>query len=638
MRTILVAEDDAQSRYMLKTLLESKGYDVMTAENGEEALKYSHKKTPDIIISDIMMPVMNGFRLCREVKTHPTLKKIPFIFYTATFVEEEDEKLGMSLGASRFIIKPIQPDRFIQILDDMLDEYGQEKMLIPEEPLESDDKLLHMYDHSLTRKLSKTVEKLQKEKKSLIASEERLKEAQAIGQVGHWQLNLTSNVLYWSDEVYRIFGFKPQEFTASYETFLEFVHPDDKDFVGRSYQNLLERKSQYDIEYRLLLKDGTIKCVSERGQTIYDDGLLTHTIGTVQDITEKKKHEEFLAARLKLSEAFTHSVEEVLRMFLDEAETLTGSEIGFYHFVENDQKTLSLQAWSTNTLADKCTAKGAGSHYSISKAGVWVDCVHERKPVVHNDYQSLSHKKGLPKGHAPVIRQLVVPVIRNEKIKAILGVGNKPTDYTVNDIKVIQQFADVAWETVIRKQSEEKLRKSEEKYRNLFNSINDFIYTHDLQGQILDINMLSAKRLGYTTKEIIGRNLQEFMPDYSKAAFYEEFLPLIMREGYMEGTLTLLSKQGDKLYIEYKSSLVRTHNEDSFVSGSGRDITERIIAERELKKVEKQLFETQKMESIGKLAGGIAHDFNNILSPIMGYTEMLLKGIHSRGNSIVVSN
>ncbi|MCI0475421.1 MAG: PAS domain S-box protein, partial [Anaerolineales bacterium] len=121
------------------------------------------------------------------------------------------------------------------------------------------------------------------------------------------------------------------------------------------------------------------------------------------DITARRQSEEFLRARVRLMEySAIHSLGEILQKTLDEVGVIVNSPIGFYHFVEPDQKTLSLQAWSTRTLAEFCAARGEGLHYSVDEAGVWVDCVHQRQPVIHNDYASLPHRKGLPEGHAPV--------------------------------------------------------------------------------------------------------------------------------------------------------------------------------------------------------------------------------------------
>ena len=178
------------------------------------------------------------------------------------------------------------------------------------------------------------------------------------------------------------------------------------------------------------------------------------------DITEHKKVASLLQTRLRMSElAQRTGMEELMQAALDEAEFHTGSQIGFFHFVEEDQENLTLQAWSTNTLKNMCKAEGKGLHYPISRAGVWVDCFHRRVPVIHNDYASLSHKKGLPNGHAPVVRELVVPILRNGFVVAIIGVGNKLTDYTQQDVDTLQALARPIMDLVARQQAEKALQR-----------------------------------------------------------------------------------------------------------------------------------------------------------------------------------
>lgn len=179
----------------------------------------------------------------------------------------------------------------------------------------------------------------------------------------------------------------------------------------------------------------------------------------IRDIGERKRAENIINVRLSLVEyAASHSMEELLQKALDEVCAITESPIGFYHFLESDQVTLSLQAWSTRTQKEFCTATGKGMHYNINEAGVWVDCVRQRRPVVHNDYASLPHRRGMPEGHAEVTRELVVPIFRDDKIVAILGVGNKQQDYTDKDIELVAYFADVVWEIAKRKGAEELIQ------------------------------------------------------------------------------------------------------------------------------------------------------------------------------------
>jgi len=202
-------------------------------------------------------------------------------------------------------------------------------------------------------------------------------------------------------------------------------------------------------------------------ETVQLDGR-RHVCVAMEDITARKQAAAINTAQLHLIEfAADHSLDELLEETLNEAEKLSGSVIGFYHFVEADQATLTLQNWSTRTKAEFCRAEGKGAHYGIDKAGVWVDCVHQRKPVIHNDYASLPHRKGMPEGHAVVIRQLVVPVMQGERVMAILGVGNKPDDYTPVDVAVVSELAGLAWQIAVRKRAEEALSQSRKAALNL---------------------------------------------------------------------------------------------------------------------------------------------------------------------------
>ncbi len=135
----------------------------------------------------------------------------------------------------------------------------------------------------------KNRQKLIVAKKKAENNEKKLKEAQKIAQLGNWELDILNNKLTWSDEIYRIFGLKPQEFEGTYEAFLENIHPDDRDFVNNAYTNSLKNKKKYEIEHRLLLKSGELKYVKEKCKTEYNEsGKAIYSYGIVIDITKEK--------------------------------------------------------------------------------------------------------------------------------------------------------------------------------------------------------------------------------------------------------------------------------------------------------------------------------------------------------------
>jgi len=179
----------------------------------------------------------------------------------------------------------------------------------------------------------------------------------------------------------------------------------------------------------------------------------------MEDITERRIAEDLLNARIRLSEyALTRSLNELLTKTLDEAEVLTGSSMGFFHFLDESQNTLILKAWSSNTVSTMCSVKDTGGHYTVDVAGVWADSIRKRRPVTHNSYTALPDRKGMPEGHAEVIREITVPVFRGDSIVAVIGVGNKPTDYIEQDIDAVAKLANLAWDIVVSKQAEEALQ------------------------------------------------------------------------------------------------------------------------------------------------------------------------------------
>jgi len=139
-----------------------------------------------------------------------------------------------------------------------------------------------------------------------IKSESRLVEAQRIGHIGSWDLDITNNILTWSDEIYRMFEMDPKEFGASYEAFLDTIHPDDRNIVNLAYTNSLESRIPYSIDHRLLFADGRIKYVQEQCETFYDNtGNPLRSVGIVQDITDRKLAEKEIQ---KLNQELEHRV------------------------------------------------------------------------------------------------------------------------------------------------------------------------------------------------------------------------------------------------------------------------------------------------------------------------------------------
>jgi PAS domain S-box-containing protein len=159
---------------------------------------------------------------------------------------------------------------------------------------------------------------------ALKASEASLYEAQRVAHLGNWDWNIQTNQLYWSDEIYRIFGLSPQEFGATYDAFLDSVHPDDREFVKRAVSEALYEKKPYSIDHRIVLSDGSVRIVHEQAEVTSDEaGNPVRMLGTVQDITDLKMAEQ----ELKKSYEQLRNLSEHLQSVREEERTKIAREI-----------------------------------------------------------------------------------------------------------------------------------------------------------------------------------------------------------------------------------------------------------------------------------------------------------------------
>ncbi len=160
-KKILLVDDKPENLHMLDSLLSVNGFLVEKAVNGKQALEFAHKNPPDMIVADVLMPVMDGFELCHKIKTDKILNETAFIFYTASYLDKRDEELALSLGVDRYLLKPQEPDVLLRVFNEVFEEYasGEHANIIPF-PLEKD--YLRSHNESLIRMLEKKIDQLDK--------------------------------------------------------------------------------------------------------------------------------------------------------------------------------------------------------------------------------------------------------------------------------------------------------------------------------------------------------------------------------------------------------------------------------------------------------------------------------------------
>jgi len=184
---ILIVDDNKQNLLLLEAMLKGGGHAAVSAGNGIEALEILGKEKVDMIISDILMPGMDGFKLCMKCKEDEKLRAIPFIFTTSSYTEAKDEEFGRSLGAEAFIVRPIEPEEFIKKIGEMFRKKKEKKEAAPVELRQKDAGFIEKYSERLASQLEHKIVDLEKEvterKRVEHDLKERVKELKCIAEI-----------------------------------------------------------------------------------------------------------------------------------------------------------------------------------------------------------------------------------------------------------------------------------------------------------------------------------------------------------------------------------------------------------------------------------------------------------------------
>ncbi|MFA5269393.1 MAG: PAS domain S-box protein [Methanoregula sp.] len=391
-------------------------------------------------------------------------------------------------------------------------------------------------------------------------------------------------IVYTNSKFDRMFGYEKGELAGRHVSVVnapdEKMSPRD---TAREITSVLNTQGAWRGELKNIRKDGTVFWCLVVISSFNHPEFGNVWISAHTDINARKLAEEAVNAAVTLSSRIdTMSVGECMSYTLDEAERLTTSRIGFFHFVNESEKTIQLIAWSTETKKHCVIPKDPEQQYPVEKAGVWVDCLRQRKAVIHNDYASLPHKKSLPEGHVPLTRELVVPIFDADRIVAIIGVGNKETDYDDRDTSIISLLAKNAWTLIQRKRAEEELKESERKFREIFNNINDGIELHEmmdngLPGKYREVNEVTCRMLGYSREELLQHSPLDFTTEYHNRPI-EDIGKEIITRGHSRFETGHRNRDGTVIPVEINAHVIR-HDSKTLVLSVVRDITERKKAE-----------------------------------------------------------
>ena len=400
----------------------------------------------------------------------------------------------------------------------------------------------------------------------LIKSRASLAEAQQIAHIGNWEWDVVNNTTYESEETCHILGMLPEEFDATHKTFVHCIHPDDRDRVVKSVSDALHGKTSYDIEFRVLHKDGASRFVYERAVATLDEtGKVIRMTGIIQDITERKLAEESLQKSEELYQSILNNTTSVV--------TVKDMQ-GRYTFVNKQYEKLFL----------------AGNMRGKTDYDLWPEGIAN---VIRTYDRKVMESKSLLEFDE------VLP--HYDGLHAYISVKFPLCDSKGNVYAVCSILTDITE----RKRMETELQKAHAQNEQLIASIPSILIYVDKEDRILEWNKTAERVFGIASSTVVGKPFCESGIQWNDREVVKQILSCRNSKQPTRIDDARFRKPDGKvgfLGITVNSVNDTVENQSTLLI-IGSDITQR-------KTIESQLVQAQKLESIGQLAAGIAHEIN----------------------------
>lgn len=434
-----------------------------------------------------------------------------------------------------------------------------------------------------TRYLYKSRQIISKREDELISISESLNKAQEIAHLGNWTWDIQANTLWWSDEIYRIFGLQPQEFKANYEAFLLRVHPDDREAVQEAVNHSLTDRSKYSIVHRLIKMDGTVRHVLEEGYVEYKDNEPLKMLGTVQDITEDIEKEEVLLMQAQIFDAVQDSI--------------------IVHDLEGRFIYLNENAWKTRGYTHD---EMMGMSVKELDAPEYTNGHPEKMKAAMGQMREQGHMKVRVEHMCKNGDRLPVEIYAK-----LIELHNKT--YVLSSVR------DITDQLLAQKALEE----SENKYKTLVENAMVGVYRSDLSGNILYVNPALVKMFGYDSpNELIGH---KSMMTYRDLKQRVEFIQKLSEAHFVSNyELDLLDHNSNPLPILISATL-----DGNILSGMIIDMREIKKSREEVDKLSKVVEQIDDTVAITDKRGVISY-VNKAFCKNTGYREDEILGNTSR--------
>jgi PAS domain S-box-containing protein len=458
---VLIVDDDGNNRYLLQSLLQGHGFEVISAENGEDGLAKTRLHHPDLIVSDILMPVMDGYTFCRRLKSDDALKRIPFVFFTASYNTPKDEEFAMSLGAERFVFKPQEPEALIKILEEVL----KQSRFAPrraKKPLGEEMEFFRQHNEVLFNQLEKKLLDLEQANERLRTMEEqyRLSFENITDMVLVFDGNLTITSV--SPSAQRILGYRPEEFVGRPIDDLKAILTSESfQLAVQNISRILQGKIITSAVYDVVARDGTLKYLDISGSPLVRGGKIDGLVCDARDVTERVLAEN---ARRESEELFG----QFMRYFPGSA-YIKDSDRRIIYLTGNTEEYFGVESreWLGKRSEDIWPEEIALSSRKDDEAVL-------RGEVV----QSITQRPQKDGPHTWITHRF--PIHRH----------NKPPLIGCISLDITGQ-----------KQAEEKLRESEKRYRELYDFLPIPVYEMDFESTITSVNHAIYETFGGTEED-----------------------------------------------------------------------------------------------------------------------------------------
>lgn len=269
MAKVLVVDDSAVSRDLVITLLGCQGHNAVAAADGVQALEMARAEHPDLIITDLLMPLLDGYELIREIRADASLAETPVIFCTANYLQEEVRPIAATLGVSHIVAKPVDVEHLLQTVDDALAEFAQAPVVPPQT-------FSREHQRALSAKLIEKVDELERAEDALRESEARFRSLAEFSPVGILSLSVAGHVSYANPRLREICGLADATIPA--DGWSGLVHPDDREILKDALANALEGRSSQGDRIRLVRPDGEQRWVEVQVAPVVDQAQQTNFV------------------------------------------------------------------------------------------------------------------------------------------------------------------------------------------------------------------------------------------------------------------------------------------------------------------------------------------------------------------------